>query len=176
MPRSTTLQINSEGRVRVQTPREDLWVEQEFDGEYSDVGAHSERDILEALRLRPWEEVVAERFAEQNPWLYRSITDRGRSLFLDLLPMESGGTFLDVGSGWGQVAVPLSKYGEVYCLDVSLSRLEILREIARQEHATLNYVCGNFCSFPFAENQFDLVIFNGSLEWLALGGQDGNIW
>lgn len=176
MPRSTALRIDLEGRTRVETPREDLWVERQFDGEYSDVGANIERDILADLRTTPWEEVVAERFAEQNPWLYRIITDRGRSLFLDLLSIKRGSTFLDVGSGWGQVAVPLSKYGDVYCLDVSLSRLEILREIARQEDARLRYICGNFCTFPFAENQFDVVIFNGSFEWLALGAQDRSIW
>jgi SAM-dependent methyltransferase len=100
------------------------------------------------------------------------ITDRGRRLFLDVVPAKAGGRFLDVGSGWGQIALPLSRYGTVYCLDVTLGRLNILQEIARQEKAGLNYVCGNFMTFPFDREQFDLVIFNGALEWISLGAPD----
>jgi SAM-dependent methyltransferase len=170
------LQIDPAASQRVEHPADDLWCEIGAAGGYSDVGGEAEAELLEALRRARWEDVVRERFAEQNPWLYSVISDPGRGLFLDVLPVEQGGTCLDVGSGWGQVAIPLSRQGTVFCLDLTRSRLEILREIARQEDAPLQYVCGNFRSFPFAADQFDLVIFNGSLEWLAVGDAESSIW
>jgi SAM-dependent methyltransferase len=170
------LQLDPAAEERVELRGEDLWVESCADGNYSDVGAEVEAEILAELRESPWREVVTRRFAEDNAWLYSIITDQGRGLFLDLLAARRNGVFLDVGSGWGQVAIPLSKWGHVFCLDLTLSRLNILREIARQEAVPLHYLCGNFRSFPFGPDQFDLVVFNGSLEWIALGATDVSIW
>jgi SAM-dependent methyltransferase len=146
-----------------------FWVDPGVQGHYSDTDAQEERETLDELRDQRWEDVVARRFAEKHPWLYSIITDRGRSLFLNFLPLKQDGIFLDVGSGWGQVAIPLSRQGEVFCLDVTIPRLKILKEIASQEQRTLNYICGNYRTFPFDNNQFDAVIFNGTLEWIALG-------
>jgi len=153
-----------------------FWIESNIQGHYADVDAKEERETLEQLREHPWEDVVAQRFAETFPWLYSIITDRGRSLFLDFLPLKKGGRYLDVGSGWGQIAIPLSHQGNVFCLDVTVVRLNILKEIARQENRNLNYICGNFLTFPFDDNQFDAVVFNGALEWIALGLNGEAIW
>jgi ubiquinone/menaquinone biosynthesis C-methylase UbiE len=171
-----TLHLESGQEHRIETREPDLWVEVGARGEYSDIGNDAERELLAELKTGAWEEVVARRFADQNPWLYKIITDRGRSLFLDFLPLREGGSFLDVGAGWGQVAIPLSRFGNVFCLDVTLPRLLILREVARQEQAALRYICGNFSTFPFASRQFDTVIFNGSLEWITLGTPGDGIW
>jgi SAM-dependent methyltransferase len=173
---SVTLRIDSRRKGEVEKRGDDLWVEASIGGQYTDVGAHAEEEILLELRMRPWRKVVETRFADHNPWLYKIITDTGRSLFLDLLPTRPNGTYLDVGSGWGQIAIPLSKYGNAFCLDLTMPRLSILRAIAVQEGVQLGYICGDFKTFPFAPNQFDLVVFNGSLEWIALGATDIPIW
>jgi SAM-dependent methyltransferase len=170
------LEIDPSQADRIERRGDDLWVEADGTGDYTDIGMEAERGLVEVLKTTPWQDVIAHRFAVQNPWLYKIITDRGRSLFLDFVPVQPGGNFLDVGSGWGQVAIPLSRMGQVFCLDVSVGRLEILRQIARQERAALRYICGNYRTFPFAEEQFDLVVFNGSLEWIALGSPDIGIW
>ncbi len=154
----------------------DLWIESDTNIEYSDVGSEQESKILAELKQTPWRNVVKHRFEHKSPWLYKIITDKGRSLFLDMLPIKKDGCYLDVGSGWGQAAIPLSRYGKVFCLDVTRARLDILREIARQEGSVLNYICGNYCKFPFEDNQFDLVIFNGTFEWLPLGARDKSLY
>lgn len=169
------LQIMNDRLNEVEKKGKDLWVEINSNVHYTDIGAKHEEEILQELKSSCWREVVNKRYSKLSPWLYKIITDRGRSLFLDFLPIKMGGKFLDVGSGWGQIAIPLSKYGNVFCLDVTLPRLNILREIARQERAYLNYICGNYCTLPFGANQFDLVIFNGALEWISIGLPDNGI-
>lgn len=169
------LHLDAAQAHRVERRSTDLFVERDAVGTYSDIGTDSERELLDALTSTPWREVVEERFAAAHPWLHRIITDRGRSLFLDVVSLPAGGCFLDVGSGWGQVAIPLARLGRVFCLDLTPTRLDIVRAIARQENADLGYVCGNFQTFPFAEQQFDLVLFNGSLEWIAVGNSATSI-
>ena len=148
--------------------------EQGYEGAYTDLCDDIEISLLKKLRQNPWQEVVASEFATTSPWLYRIIADRGRSLFLDILDIPKDGVFLDVGAGWGQVSLPLSRYGNVVALDLTANRLNILQEIARQEQVSLIYTQGNFLTFPFKHNVFDLIIFNGSLEWIGLGRKEGN--
>jgi len=160
----------------VEKIEENFWIEKEIQGHYSDIKSDEELEIIDKLKKENWQDLVANRFYEKNPWLYSIITDRGRNLFLDFLPLKKGGNYLDVGSGWGQIAIPLSRHGNVFCLDITVSRLKILKEIARQEKSKLMYLCGNYTTFPFEDNQFDLVILNGTLEWIALGTASKSIW
>jgi SAM-dependent methyltransferase len=144
-------------------------MEKDYAGNYADVNNLEELDLIDKLANNPWHDVVRDRFAEKSPWLYQVIVDLGRAAFLDLINIKQGGTYLDVGSGWGQVAIPLSKIGNVVALDLTINRLKILERIALQEESILNYVQGNFLTFPFKSSVFDFIIFNGSLEWIALG-------
>ena len=136
---------------------------------YSDMSSIEEKEMIELLKKKPWRKVVHETFVKKRNWLYRVISDSRRSAFLNVLPIKKGGTFLDVGAGWGQISIPLSHYGNVFALDLTLNRIEILKLISVQEEANLYYICGNVLTFPFKDNLFDLVIFNGTLEWVALG-------
>lgn len=163
-------------RDNIKRLEDNFWVELDKKGHYQDIDGKEEQEIIEQLKEHNWEDIVAQRFADNYPWLYSIIVDRGRSLFLDFVPLKKGGKFLDVGSGWGQVAIPLSRIGNVFCVDITVSRLKILKEIARQEKSELHYICGNYCTFPFDDNQFDAIIFNGTLEWIALGSPAETIW
>lgn len=152
-------------------------IEENYGGNYADLSSNDELQFLEAFRQRPWREVVYEKFAGNSPWLYQIIVDNGRALFLDLLELPQGGTYLDVGSGWGQVSIPLSRKGQVVALDLTANRLRILQTIAKQEEANLYFAQGNFLTFPFKQNVFDLIVFNGSLEWISLDREeDKKIW
>jgi hypothetical protein len=147
----------------------DLAVEKKYAGTYADLPEQEEKDLISELQNTPWNEVVYQRYFEKQPWLYRIITDQGRAQFLDLIHFKEDGTYLDIGSGWGQVSIPLAKYGHSVALDLTRNRLDILAEIARQENVSLTRLQGNFLTFPFKHQLFDLIIFNGSLEWIASG-------
>jgi len=146
----------------------------EHQGAYTDVGTEEELCLIGELAERPWREVVQERYAATAAWLYRIITDDSRSRMLTVLNPPAGGRFLDVGSGWGQVTIPLARRGETHALDLTLNRLRILREIARQEGVQPRLHCGNLLTYPFRDNLFDLVILNGVLEYLGLGRTEGD--
>lgn len=148
---------------------ENLAVELKYAGTYADLPEQEEKDLIAELQKLSWNEVVYNRYFEKQPWLYRIITDQGRAQFLDIINFKKNGRYLDIGSGWGQVAIPLAKYGHSVALDLTRNRLDILAEIAKQENVNLTRLQGNFLTFPFCNKLFDLIIFNGSLEWIAAG-------
>jgi SAM-dependent methyltransferase len=144
-------------------------IEKEYLGTYADLPQHEETEIIRRLSEKPWREVVGEEFFDSNPWLYRIICDPGRDQCLDVINFPTGGVYLDIGSGWGQLTIPLAKQGTAVAFDLTRNRLDILNEIAEQERVNVEKIQGNFLSFPFRQQIFDLVIFNGSLEWIGSG-------
>jgi ubiquinone/menaquinone biosynthesis C-methylase UbiE len=163
--------INDNGQVEIESDY--FVIERNYTGKYADLSSEKEVEMVSMMSERPWRDVIAESFQDHSPWLYKIITDTGRSLFLDVLDIPKNGLYLDVGSGWGQVCIPLGRYGNSVALDLTYNRLNILKSIAIQESVSLQYVQGNFLSFPFSESIFDTIIFNGSLEWIGVGREVG---
>lgn len=155
------------------------WIQSDFvqeitySGTYADLINDDELEMIKKMQTKPWREVVRQSIPSTAPWLYQIIMDPSRSNFLDLLDIKKDGDFLDVGSGWGQVALPLSRRGNSVAFDLTRNRLNILQEIAKQERSSLGYIQGNFITFPFKRDCFDLIVFNGSLEWIGSGREEG---
>ncbi|MGH9788157.1 MAG: methyltransferase domain-containing protein [Candidatus Acidiferrales bacterium] len=77
---------------------------------------------------------------------------------------------LDVGSGWGSLSVPLTRFfREVWSLEGAWPRLDFQRAYAeRQAAGNLRFVRGRLSPLPFPNQSFDLVVANGVLEWVGL--------
>ncbi len=146
----------------------------EHQGAYTDIGFQEETQLLEQLRSLPWRVVVEKQYAQDSPWLHRIITSRSRSRMLEKLDVPAGGQFLDVGSGWGQITIPLAQRGNAHALDLTVRRLRILKEIARQESTSPSLYCGNILTFPFRDDFFDLIVVNGMLEYVGIGRDESD--
>ncbi len=136
---------------------------------YSDIGAFEEEQLLAQLPSGDWRALLARTYARTRPWLYDIITNPRRAAALSILDVAPDHECLDVGSGWGQLAVPLARMAHVHALDQTLNRARILGEIARQEGVALQRYVGDFLTLPFADAAFDLVLMNGSLEYMGVG-------
>jgi SAM-dependent methyltransferase len=119
----------------------------------------------EALKSKNWMEVAFDMFYETYPWLYKTITDSNRSDFLFLLDIKKDDLALDLGSGWGQISIPLSKFCNVVSLEGNLKKIQIIKDIANQENRNnIQYVAANIIDPIFENEQFNLIILNGVLE------------
>ena len=122
----------------------------------------------EKLKTQNWMDIAFDMYYETYPWLYKIITDSNRSDFLYLLNIKKDDLALDLGAGWGQISVPLSRLCDVVSLEGNLEKIELLKEIAQQENRdNIQYVAANISDTIFENKQFDLVILNGVLEWVG---------
>ncbi len=153
-----------------QLPTGHLWAAPRQKETYRDTAAEQLWSIIaEIQNNRPWRDVVAERYAQSNPWLYQVITSPARDLFLRQHPPATGSQVLDVGAGWGQTALPLARQGTstVTALEPTPERLAFIQAAAAQERTTgqMHFVQADFQDIVF-EPVFDLVCCIGVLEWV----------
>ena len=115
----------------------------------------------------PWREAVARRYAHGNPWLYRIVTDPSRDLFFRLHPPPPDARILDLGAGWGQIALPLAHSCEVVAMEPTPERLAFIRAAALQERVAgrMYFVQGDFFDVDF-DTRYDLITCIGVLEWV----------
>ena len=133
-----------------------------------DIDKGQYRLFREGLQKKNWQEVAADLYAETNPWLFKIITNQNRSDFLFLLDIKKDDLALDLGAGWGQVTIPFSRFCDVVAVEGNMEKIEIMKEIARQEKRdNIQFIVANISDKMFESNQFDLIILNGVLEWLG---------
>ncbi len=115
----------------------------------------------------PWREAVRRRYETANPWLTRIVTDPSRGLFFRQFPPAPGAQVLDIGAGWGQIALPLARACEVTALEPTPERLAFIRAAAAQEAVArkMHFLQADFFEIDFA-TRFDLVACIGVLEWV----------
>jgi 2-polyprenyl-3-methyl-5-hydroxy-6-metoxy-1,4-benzoquinol methylase len=116
----------------------------------------------------PWREAATQHLIAVNPWLLRIVTDPARTRWLDLFPPRPGSSILDVGSGWGQFAVPSAAFGTVVALEPNPARLAVIRAIAQQEGCSerMFFVGGALEDVAFPAHRFDHIYCIGVLEWV----------
>ncbi|MFH1593988.1 MAG: class I SAM-dependent methyltransferase [Candidatus Omnitrophota bacterium] len=89
--------------------------------------------------------------------------------FRYILPCLKDKKVLDIGSMWGGVAAPLSRYAkEVYAMDTTYETLQFLSVRTKQDKIdNMKIALGSAHKLPFSDNSFDIVLLIGVLEWLG---------
>lgn len=142
---------------------------------YSDLDRKRMRDIIQKAKEMGWRNAISEQFT-QNRFLCRIISDETRADWQYLLPLNKDHIALDIGAGWGTISIPLARnLKHVVALDGTDDRLEFLKVRAEQDGINnITIVHANLFDMPFQEKQFDLVSFNGVLEWVGVDGDNSS--
>jgi ubiquinone/menaquinone biosynthesis C-methylase UbiE len=124
--------------------------------------------------------------AEQTSWLeavdayadtigaytLRYIKDESRADWHVILPLGPEAVVLDIGSGWGNIALSLAKRcRKLHCADVNMTNLRLLRTRLRdrgvENVSIFQYEPNDYLHLPFTDSTFDVVLLNGVLEWMG---------
>ncbi len=114
---------------------------------------------------------------EKPEKLHQYIDSFDRADFHFMLPLSADSTVLDLGSGYGNITIPLAKhYKKVIAVDTSLELLQFVKLRAESEGLTnIEYVHADpfeYCNLPFNKNLFDAIIVSGVLEWIGAAKLD----
>jgi 2-polyprenyl-3-methyl-5-hydroxy-6-metoxy-1,4-benzoquinol methylase len=147
-----------------------LWAAPTPGKNYRDTATTTLETITAAVAQgRPWREVVAEHYAHSHPWLHQIVSSPARDLFFRQHPPAAAARILDIGSGWGQIALPLAHRPDlqVTALEPTPERMAFIRAAASQEQVAgrMHFVQANFLDLNFAPS-FDLISCIGVLEWV----------
>ena len=115
-----------------------------------------------------WRELVKAAFEEKNPWLYKIITAKARTLFLQHYKLKKNSLILDIGSGWGQFTLPLAQDNFVCALEPTPERLDFITAAARQDKKEnkIYFIGEDYLKVNF-ETKFDYTLCIGVLEWVG---------
>lgn len=131
--------------------------------------------LIEELKDNYWLDVISRTYEKSNPWLHKIVTNSNRSDFIFLLPIKKNHLALDLGAGWGQITIPLSRFCDVVAIEGNMRKLRIMTEIANQEQRNnILFGLSDILNLPFEKKQFNLVILNGVLEWAGQFSNDNN--
>ena len=125
--------------------------------------------LIEEARTKGWEPSLRAVYGKSSG-MYQYVTDKQRAAFLDLLPLNDQAVTLEIGTGLGQITVPLAaRCRFVYGLEVVPGQARFTVERCRQSGFTNVLVAtgGDDCQLPYTSNGFDIIICNLVLEWCA---------
>ena len=134
------------------------------------------QNILEATKTEHWRDVFR---TSNDPDIARAFTfiaNLNRTSWQYFLPSGKGRCALCVGEGMGATAAALSpNYATVVALEPVLARVQFMRRRFSQDRVdNVRVVRASFPDVPFPQQSFDLVVFNGILEWLPAGHPSEN--
>lgn len=146
------------------------WAARPPENAYRDTAAQELRDIIRDIRTGiPWRQAVAQRYETANPWLHQIVTSPKRDLFFRQYPPTPDAHILDVGAGWGQIALPLARTSgnQVTAVEPTPERLAFIEAAARQENIAdrMHFVQADLFEIEI-ESRFDLICCIGVLEWV----------
>ncbi len=138
------------------------------EGYWSNISKEENRLMIDALA----DYTAKEALSMHQSWLEDIIYSPKRGAGLELLNLNGTETCIDYGCMWGAITIALAKRTEfVLGIDQTMDSLRFLK--ARMEEENLNNIellCMDVKQMPILENQVDVAIINGVLEWIPESG------
>ncbi|MDM8536341.1 methyltransferase domain-containing protein [Desulfobacterales bacterium HSG17] len=138
-------------------------------GNYYGEVKHSQMTaILENAKTLGYQQALKSHI--NNSFVYKYAIDESRAKWIEIIPHDKNTRFLDVGCGWGTNTIPISyQVKEIVALDATYERVKFVDIRSEQENLhNVVPVLGSAIKLPFPNESFDVVAFNGVLEWLGM--------
>ena len=75
---------------------------------------------------------------------------------------------MDIGAGWGQFSIPLSRENYVCALEPTPERIDFIKAVANQEKIShkISFIGSDYLDLKF-NTKFDLILSIGVFEWVG---------
>jgi len=135
--------------------------------------------VTDIAEKENWEKAIEIYSHTLGAYTLNYIKDDSRADWHVILPIDSDATVLDIGSGWGNIALGLARWcKQIYCCDVNMMNLRLLRARMRDRGVynvcSFQYEPNDFMRLPFPDSSINVVILNGVLEWMGVAKIDAS--
>lgn len=135
--------------------------------------------VTELAEEKSWQEAIDTYSNTIGKYTLGYIKNESRADWHVILPLGPDTTVLDIGSGWGNIAISMSRWCKnIYCGDVSMRNLRLLRTRIRDRDIhnveTFQYEPNAFLKLPFSDASIDVALLNGVLEWMGAADIDAS--
>jgi len=134
---------------------------------YGEIERERMRLLLQDAKARGYKAAVRDFLNDE--FVYTYVADEHRAKWMELLPLDRNSKVLDVGCGWGTNTIPISRTVQrAVAIDATYERVKFvdIRAVQTDAHNVVPAVASAI-ELPFSSDQFDVVAFNGVLEWLG---------
>jgi len=130
------------------------------------------KKVTELAENEGWQNAIDAYTETIGSYTLGYIKNESRADWKVILPVGPDSEVLDIGSGWGNIAVSMSKWNKhVHCCDVNMNNLRLLNSRLRDQKidnvSTFQYDPNTFLQMPLADNSIDVALLNGVLEWMG---------
>ncbi len=141
-----------------------------IDNYYGEINREQMTELIEMAKTSGYQKAIS--VVIDNPWVQNYVLDENRAKWTHLLPLDSNTKVLDIGCGWGTNTIPIArKVKHVTAIDATLERVKFVQLRADESGlSNISTALASAMALPYPSASFDVVIFNGVLEWL--GGDD----
>jgi ubiquinone/menaquinone biosynthesis C-methylase UbiE/uncharacterized protein YbaR (Trm112 family) len=134
--------------------------------------------LAEVARAQGWLQALEQhltRTGSRRDYVREYVASEARADFRFLMSLDENATVLDVGSGWGNIAIAFARTSRlVFALDTTLANLQFVKIRAHQEGLyNVEPLLGDAASLPLPPESCDGVLMVGVLEWVPWGREDG---
>jgi SAM-dependent methyltransferase len=137
-------------------------------GHWPDIPQEDLDTLIRSAKESGWRPALQNLDTKLPAW-FRRIADESRADFSFLSTLTNDKIALDLGTGWGPVAIGLARQcAAVIGVDPFYPRLEFIDLRCTQDHVRNIFLMqANALELPFERDQFDLVSLIGVFEWVG---------
>lgn len=139
---------------------------------YGEIAQSKMLDLLSTAKNETYNAAIKKHL--KDPFVSKYVTDESRAKWIDIIPHDHNTTFVDVGCGWGTNSIPISRKVKILlALDFRYERVEFVQIRASQSNVqNVVPIVGSATKLPLPNSTFDVVAFNGVLEWVGAIDKD----
>jgi len=143
---------------------DNIYVSQNKDGYWSNLSKKQNAELMAILGTQSTRECIK----ATNPSHMEVIFSEKRAAALELLQLTGKEIAVDLGCMWGAITIPLAKQTfEVLGVDQTMESLRFSEARSQEENLNnVKFLCGNLREIKLPQENFDVAIVNGVLEWV----------
>lgn len=145
----------------------EIYKHHDFSVNSGSLNAENTKNLISFAKKNHWKKAIKTFYHNDQDMIKRTFSNN-RINWINYLDLDLGKNLkvLEIGCGLGAVSYQLSQHFKVTSIDISNKNCEFCNLMAYQDNLNIDVIHSELDNLPLESNQYDLVCFIGSFEWM----------